>query len=368
MRAKINRENIILFCKKYHWITLLLVITVLVCIVSHMPVAYASDLDELKTRTDNLFTGFSKTNFQYMSEAYISFFAFTTNDTAGVALLRVMITAVGSVLVFVFTIVNILKETQRGEVSMDYWFRIIASMVIAIFLVTSVGTFMDYIYGFGDYVIKMVERTMETDNYGGSGTSTLEEQLHEKIMKDQNGDQKLLEALTHIPGLNGSTNGKGNIKELYNLQELSNDNASFYQIKTAEPIISLLEYVVYAPMLISMFLIFSAVFEVKIRQIFAPAAVAVIAYEGSRSSGVRFLKKYLACFVKIAIYFLIAAIGAQLTVFFMAEILNNGISTTSTGAMDPKSVMNLCMMIGANIVAAMSMMQSSGLGDEIVGV
>lgn len=368
MRAKINRENIILFCKKYHWITLLLVITVLVCIVSHMPVAYASDLDELKARTDNLFTGFSKTNFQYMSEAYRSFFAFTTNDTAGVALLRVMITAVGSVLVFVFTIVNILKETQRGEVSMDYWFRIIASMVIAIFLVTSVGTFMDYIYGFGDYVIKMVERTMETDSYGGSGTGTLEEELHKKILKDQNGDQKLLEALTHIPGLNGSTNGKGNIKELYNLQELSNDNASFYQIKTAEPIISLLEYVVYAPMLISMFLIFSAVFEVKIRQIFAPAAVAVIAYEGSRSSGVRFLKKYLACFVKIAIYFLIAAIGAQLTVFFMAEILNNGISMTSTGAMAPKSVMNLCMMIGANIVAAMSMMQSSGLGDEIVGV
>ena len=42
------------------------------------------------------------------------------------------------------------------------------------------------------------------------------------------------------------------------------------------------------------------------------------------------------------------------------------ISTGSSG--DVTTMVNLVMMLMSNVIAAMSMMQTGGLGDEIVGV
>ena len=134
-------------------------------------------------------------------------------------------------------------------------------------------------------------------------------------------------------------------------------------------------YVAYLPMLVALFLMYSAIFELKIRQILAPMAVATISYEGARGSGVRFLKKYLACFLKIAIYFLVAWIGYCLSMYFYKRILNNDNINTANledkreGAADigAPGVMDAIMMLLSNVVCAMAMMQTGGIADEVVG-
>ena len=369
------RESVIRFCKKYRWLTAFCILAVYVCLIRMIPVVYASTLDELKARMDNLLGGFSRTNFEYMRLAYSTFKDFTMNDGGGVTKMRTITALIGDVMVIVFSLINIAKETQRGEISMDYWFRIAATLVVAIVLVTSVGNVMDYIYGMGDYVITAADTRMQDDEIetagkdkNGNPLTVTVGKAGKDINSDENSDEKnnILEAMTYIPGLSGDQDGNGNIKELYNATSAS--DVSFFRIESAESIVTLMEYIVYAPMLICMFLVFSAIFEVKLRQIFAPIAVAAIAYEGGRSTGVRFLKKYMACFVKIALYFTIAAIGAEMTIFFYYKVATVKDFAGTDGVMAPENVINLIMMIGSNIVAAMSMMQIGGLGDEIVGV
>ena len=345
MRVALNRKDILNFFRKYHWITLFLILVLYITIMKMIPTVYATNLDELKARIDNLIEGFNRTNFEYMRQAYSSFKTFTTSDGSGVADMRNFLVIVADVMVVIFSLINISKETQRGEISM----------------VTSVGTVMDNLYGFGDYVISAAYNNMKDDSFEIDGEMTTT--TGQKMSDDQKNN--FLETLSYVPGLDGGEDGSGNIKELYETE--SDADASFFKIETASSVVTLMEYAVYAPLLVCMFLIFSAIFEVKVRQIFAPVAVAAIAYEGGRSPGVRFLKKYLACFVKIALYFTIAAIGAEMTAFFFAKTTASA-PNIEDGKLTVEAAINLVMMIGSNSVAAMSMMQIGGLGDEIVGV
>lgn len=352
--------------RRYYWLSALLVMAVLVWLIKTLiPTVYASDLEELKRKCDNLFTGFSMTNFEYMRVVYRAFKHFTATDSSGVMKLRVVITAVGNIAVACFCFMNVAKESQRGEITLDFAFRIAATLVVTVILVTSVGTLMDYIYGVGDYMVSAVDHTMKDDIFEDSEKhgATSQKGLENAIT---NHKDEILDAMSCIPGLNGDSSGSGTIKELYNIDKLA--DADWFQIETADSVLELMSYVVYAPMLISVVLISSEIFWVKVRQIFAPIAVASIAYEGGRSSGVRYLKKYLASFVKIAIYFLIAAIGAQMTIFFFGLLIDTAPNSSGDGQISAEGAIYLVMMVGSNIIAAMAMMQTGGLADEIVGV
>lgn len=360
------RAAVMRFGKKYYWLTALLVMALFVFFIRcFIPTVYASDLDELKRKCDNLFTGFGMTNFEYMRFVYSAFKHFTATDSNGVMNLRIVITTIGNLAVICFSLMNLAKESQRGEITLDYMFRVAATIVVACILVTSVGTLMDYIYGAGDYIVSAVDFNLRDDIFGAdaSGKITSAKELGDTITANKD---KILDAMSYIPGLNGDSSGSGTIKELYNIDKLA--DADWFQIDTANDILTLMSYIVYAPMLISIVLIGSEIFWVKVRQVFAPLAVASIAYEGARASGVRFLKKYLACFVKIAIYFLIAAIGAQMTIFFFGLLINMASYAGEDGNITPEAAIYLVLMIGSNIIAAMAMMQTGGLADEIVGV
>ena len=360
------RTAILRFGKKYYWLTALLIMAFFVFFIkAFVPTVHASDLDELKRKCDNLFSGFGMTNFEYMRLVYSAFKRFTAVDSAGVKSLRIVITAIGNLAVICFSLMNLAKESQRGEITLDYMFRVAATIVVACVLVTSVGTLMDYIYGAGDYIVSSVDFTMRDDIFGAEKTDTISSAAELSNAIAENKD-KILDAMSYIPGLNGNSSGSGTIKELYNIDKLA--DADWFQVETADSILTLMSYIVYAPMLISIVLISSEIFWVKVRQIFAPIAVASIAYEGGRASGVRFLKKYLACFIKIAIYFLIAAIGAQMTIFFFGMLIDAAPYAGEDGHITPEAAIYLVLMIGSNIIAAMSMMQTGGLADEIVGV
>ena len=121
------------------------------------------------------------------------------------------------------------------------------------------------------------------------------------------------------------------------------------------------------PMLASMYLMYAMVFEIKLRQIFAPLAVAGIALEGPRSSGLRFLKKYLACYLRVTMYFAIAALGAMMTNYFYERVITTATINQLT-KLDIGTTACLIMMFGSNALAAITMLQTGGLADEIIGV
>ena len=160
-----------------------------------IPTVYASDLDELKRKCDNLFTGFGMTNFEYMRFVYSAFKHFTATDSNGVMNLRIVITTIGNLAVICFSLMNLAKESQRGEITLDYMFRVAATIVVACILVTSVGTLMDYIYGAGDYIVSAVDFNLKDDIFGAdaSGKITSAKELGDTITANKD---KILDAMT----------------------------------------------------------------------------------------------------------------------------------------------------------------------------
>ena len=206
----------------------------------------------------------------------------------------------------------------------------------------------------GDYIVTAVEATVEIDAVVGDVIDAAAGKEREAAEK------KIAEAFSLIPGLSGDEAGNNSLKDLLD----ADYEANHFAIQQAHEMLEYMEYVVYLPMLLSVFLIGTAVFELKIIQAFAPIAVATIAAEGARSPGVRLLKRYLACFLKIAIYFFIAAVGAEMTKFYYGLITKMSAETEMT----PALVINLVFMLLSNAMAAMAMMQSGGLSNEIIGV
>ena len=338
------------------------VLTVLYVLHKGFPAAHAAaDYETVRNKVTNFMAGFGTTNFTHMKDAYRSMRSFTSATVSGpYKNLSKYISAAAGLLVAVYAISNIIRESSKGEIAIDYWYRLFATVAIAIVVVTGVGTVMDSLYGLGDNIVGSVAYYMEQDTITVGGHSGLSGAGGTTSLDDEEKKKKFISALSTLPGLNGDENGVGSLEEL---MEAGEGDVNFWALQAVDEMLTPLQFISYAPLVICMFLIYSAIFELKIRQLFAPLAVASIAYEGGRSMGMRFLKKYLACFVKIAIYFFIAAIGSQMTQFFFLEVVGG------TAAQDsPKAMISILMMLLSNVIAAMAMMQSAGLGDEIIGV
>ncbi len=352
-----TRDRIVSKCircfRRYHWFILFFLLAAVVFLYSRIPAVCADspvNKNGLSTDFKNFLKGFSKTNLTYMKEAYSGFQSFVTGKTNSsytsiIDTVRNLATGLGMVLVVIYGLYTLFTEfTKGGETDMSLWFRVGASTVAAVYMVTAVHPLMDGLYSIGDYIITAVEDVVEKNNPGEIDTAK---------------EKDIAEKLSQIPGLSGDEAGNNSLDKL-----LDDDyDGNFFAMQQADSMLKYLEYIVYLPMLLSIFLIGTAAFEISIMQAFAPIAVATIAIDGIRSPGVRYLKRYLAAFVKIAIYFFIAAIGAQLTYFYFGQVM-----ASKDTSMTPALAINLIFMLLSNAMAAMAMMQSGGLANEIVGV
>lgn len=331
-----------------------------VFLYSRIPAAYADSpiqQGQLKTQFQNLIKGFGKTNYSYMREAYSGLKQFTQSGgkySFITGVIRNISAGLGTVFVIVYFLFSIVRETQKGDTSSEMWLRTCAAAFAALFMIGWISPAMDALYGIGDYIVTTVEAAVEIDAVVGDVIDAATQKQREEAEK------KMAEAFSLIPGLSGDEAGNNSLKDLLD----ADYEANHFAVQQAHEMLEYMEYVVYLPMLLSIFLIGTAVFELKIIQAFAPIAVATIAAEGARSPGVRLLKRYLACFLKIAIYFLIAAVGAEMTKFYYGLITK----MSATTEMTPALVINLVFMLLSNAMAAMAMMQSGGLSNEIIGV
>lgn len=352
------------FLKKYGWILLFIIMVVAVVTIYVMPEVSAATVNDQEwiDKWQNFLSGFGVTIFDKMTEGYSVLTEFAApGEYSAASGVQSLITGIAHMFVVLFMIIGIIKEGSRGEVDVDmiYWFRIFASTAIAVLMVTSISTVMSSLYGLGNLIVTQVSEAQQEE---------LSAKYPSGIDFTGDNEKKMIAILKNIPGFEylgavHDAKGAGKTGENY----LPEQNMVQY--------LDMFMYIAYLPMLVALFLMYSAIFELKIRQILAPMAVATISYEGARGSGVRFLKKYLACFLKIAIYFLVAWIGYCLSMYFYKRILNNDNIDTANledkreGAADigAPGVMDAIMMLLSNVVCAMAMMQTGGIADEVVG-
>ena len=325
------------YAGKYRWIVLFFAAALCVFLYSRIPAAYADSpiqQEQLRTQFQNLVKGFGKTNYSYMREAYTGFKQFTQDGgkySFITGMIRKISAGLGTVFVIIYFLYSIVRETQKGDTTSEMWLRTCAAAFAALFMIAWINPAMNALYGIGDYIVTAVEATVEIDAVVGDVIDAASGKEREAAEK------KMAEAFSLIPGLSGDEAGNNSLKDLLD----ADYEANHFAIQQAHEMLEYMEYVVYLPMLLSVFLIGTAVFELKIIQAFAPIAVA-----------------------KIAIYFFIAAVGAEMTKFYYGLITKMSAETEMT----PALAINLVFMLLSNAMAAMAMMQSGGLSNEIIGV
>lgn len=331
-----------IFRNKYWFAIVLILGLVLLCAFLFPEVFAYSNVQDVKDNYENFIEGAQKSSIGYMRDAYSSFSAVfnpknsTTLGFAGVDLVQVSIAILAGGAIAVFFTVNIIKEAQKGDLSTDYWQRVILNLVISLVVTLLATRIMGAIYELGNGLINNFIEGF------GEGVRITE-------LSSKKGDFAKL--LSKIPGL----------ESLGDIVGSSTNQVDYAKLTKVNEMLVVMEYVVWFPMVICVFLMYSAIFEIKIRELFAPLAVTSIMVEGSRGSGARFLKKYAACYLKIAIYFAIAYLGMALTKYFFNAAISNDINNTEMS-------LNMIYMLMSNVVAGMAMMQTGGLADEILGV
>ena len=321
--------------RRHFWLFVLLTMFTVVSLCKVVPKVYAfSDWHQVDNSFNAFIEGFRETVFSKMTEAYKTFEEFM-NPRSGDAKFNLsfvkVIEALAQSMVILYMLLNMIQEAQKGDPSLDYWTKIFLRTAIAMIVIISISSIMENLYKLGGYLIDQAGTivTGASDTGGGDRAAWIN-------------------ALSKLPGLEDIGDVLGGAAG-----EVPKDPINWYKLQHAGDIIKVLNYIVWFPMAVCVFLMFSAIFEIKIRQLFAPLAVAAISYEGARGSGVRYLKKYFGCFLKIVIYFGIAGIGSLLTIHFLKEV--------------DKGNMYVILTLLSNVVAGLSMMQSAGLGDEIIG-
>lgn len=365
-------NRITAFFKRYYWLGAFLAMLALVLVLKAFSpqqiFAAVADYESTNQKFKAVLEGYSMPMFKYMQRAYQQFSDFvnpnsTTPGLQMVSSIQTFITAMGEVLLVLFMLINMINEAKRGDVGWEYWLKVLATTLVATLLVFYIDNIMGAIYNLGNFFVERVSNGMSQT--AATGAANI----------NANSKQVMVDAISQIPGFDYFKNIYGETPGEY----------THTQLQEADGLVDIFRYIVYLPMLMGMFLIYSTMFEVKLRQFFAPMAVATIAGEGARSSGVRYIKKFFACYIKISIYFVVAGIGSMMTNFFYLKLAESvaGLATVAaaSGAGAPSTdvalqmssvqfnvYLNLILMVMANIIAAMTMMQTGGLADEVIGV
>lgn len=345
---KISKKEIILVS---------LIFAVFTLIVFSIPnvLANIGNAESIQLNFESFVAGLKQTVLENLQKAYDAFFGRGAVKIDMGNKLETAVLVVAQAMVVIFTLVRVAQEGIKAEhVGVEFVEKIAINAVIAMLVVASVNPLMDGLEGMGGILIEAAIEPDEEDEEGRSKTQKAIEDAVKSgdLAKALATKEMRLEGLDELVGEGSSDDGENT--------GVSDNNIDYYKEQLIQSTVNTLQYVVWFPMLVCMFLIFSAFFEVKIRYIFAAIAAAAIAHEGTRGTGVRYFKKYFACWVKIAIYFVIAILAQKTFIAFYEK----GVSATSVNGIN----IYLMFAIVTNMVAAMAMMQSSGLGDEIVGV
>ena len=363
-------------------------------------------------------------------------FAIGNNQFGNIAIM------IANMLVLIYIIIAIIKESMRGDPSFDFWFKIFATMILTVFVCVNTIEIIDAIEGIGQSILTQLigtgevgdaDKTIETIE-GASITNMLKDakdngkgKKEDATIKDYSTEMLLLpyellqsngfiteKALDTIkendsnkakyaqctfdyfcitkneknvkeyfPGYAQANTGKTDPSDTTGGSSGGNDDVSDtntkenilkdIQNKLGEDaitgtknefdtllfsIFTIIMYIFSLGFIIAIdALLFSIMIQLTIRKILAPIAFASIATEGARSSGVRYIKRFFALYLQVAIIYIFAAIFNSIVMRLIIGI----------GTSEQSGIIKVVMVFGgmAALVAAVS--QTGPIATEVMG-
>lgn len=233
----------------------------------------------------------------------------------GISVVMTATMSVAMLSVLIITMVRLFQELDKGADVKESVYKSFVTMFLTGFVVLNLGDFLAVIVNIGEWLIGVLT-SLATD------TSDIGITLKDLTGKDKGGIIWWIQsfAILIIPWL-------------------------FSLIMTV----------------VAKFMSFSILIELGIRKAFAPFAVVDIYSEGMRSPGVRYLKRYLASFLKIVIALLVSFICTEL---MKTTMTNNLVDNTSIG-----SILNYIFETFAINLTILGIITKSGeFTNDIVGV
>ena len=187
--------------------------------------------------------------------------------------------AIAMLIIMYHLILSIVKELERGEMTMESWLRILMAFVIPCVCIIECKRMIKGFATLGSWMQQIIFNNA-TMNFSG---------------------EDLIDEGSCVPVPTYSfTDGLG--EYLGELQDYL--WASIKGVLLFIPF-CLLNFIIVLTILSGVLTNFV---EICIRHLFLPLAIANISYEGVRSSGLRFIKKYLGCYIKIGCIMLIVSV------------------------------------------------------------
>lgn len=288
---------------------LLFTAVIIVCLIVLRPVHAAENDTGLKISADDLndITELACEQNEYLKKLTTMFMTTGETESGGPSLLyslmenvdvgdgtqvkalgnigREACSCAGAILVFAYAVIEFLQMMQREEESTETILKILVITVVGFILVVYVYDIMKAIENLGNVLFTSI--TSEVDQLmSANGGVYVPEAAGVAISAE--GFDALSEAATEAVDA-GDKTVKG---------------AS--GIAAAGFIGSIMMYVTYYLIITSAY---ALLFQLVIRKIFAPIAVADCVSEGLRSPGARYLKNYFGTYIQIAIFSVVVALG-----------------------------------------------------------
>ena len=194
-------------------------------------------------------------------------------------------TAVGMILVLAYGSIQVLQLLQREDESLETLIRILMTCILGYFFVIYVNDAMNAIEELGNLIFSSISDAIEhpeassiKEAAGAAGNAISAAGFNfEEGAYAEEAAAETIEGVSNL--INGGVAGFIGAILMY---------FTFYAILTS---------------------VYGLLFEMVIRKIFAPVAMADFATEGVRSPGARYLKNYLGVYIRISIFCIVIFMG-----------------------------------------------------------
>lgn len=191
-----------------------------------------------------------------------------------VTLISKALMGIGAGIVLIVIYIKIIQEAQRGDPTLDFWFKVFVTIAIAFFAIAFLDDIFVAIDNLGRFVVDKIRFASKTA-YATADLQAVSEKIWVAVEKV------------------GVSSMRARI--MVNLYIL---------------IITIVQYI---PVIIAHIAAFGIMFELGIRRALAPLAISSVVAEGFRSAGIRYFKKFFAIYVRIGIFYALAVLCTKVT-------------------------------------------------------
>lgn len=185
--------------------------------------------------------------------------------------------SIGVIMAIISLVKNIKSHTERGMDPSEIMFKCLAEFLFMIFVIVNISKFLSFATDIGESAIELISNNLQP---------TDDTKLSVLQLKDMTG---------------------------------RDDGGTIWWIQSV--VILIIPYLFSLGLSVAAnFTTFSILLELGVRRIFAPCIVVSLFDDGMRGPGMRYLKKYVATFIKIGVCLIVCALGSVLLEIAMENV------------------------------------------------